>query len=378
VLQVRGVPICAESTPRLGRALIVSPPVFLWLAMGVLLLTVGLGSLGTVVWLYRSDRRATTSDSAPRPEHTASALVDAPSTGLVEDEGGSTLGDVVRPLEGHAIAAGAEPSTGLDIDISEAISVAEEEDDPTGPVARILVTAAGSSDAGRRRAHNEDAFLVLGRHGLFAIADGMGGYAAGEVASQLALDTMRAAFEGGDLEGTRMPAVPRRGAELIRSIQLANTAILEQARSNEAQQGMGTTLVAARFSPNRQRVYIAHVGDSRLYRLRGHDLTLLTADHTLAALGVQGPGSNKLSRAVGVFDDVEVDLSIDEPLVGDYYVLCSDGLSKMVPEGRIAELVRARAGLDPTVQALITEANARGGKDNVTVILVRVDSPPPL
>jgi protein phosphatase len=210
---------------------------------------------------------------------------------------------------------------------------------------------------------------------VFAIADGMGGYAAGEVASQMAIDVLTRAFETQQFGGRPIPGLPPRGDELVRAVQAANTAILNQARSNEAQAGMGTTLVAARFSPNRKRVYIAHVGDSRAYRLRNGHLKQLTTDHTLAALGIQGPSANKLSRAVGVFDEVEVDLTVDEPECGDYYILCSDGLSKMVPESTIVEIVTTSPNLDTAVTKLIAEANARGGKDNITVILIRVEEP---
>lgn len=290
-----------------------------------------------------------------------------------EERGGSQLASDPPPATRPASITLAS----AEIEISDAGFGPEiEEDEPTGPTPRILVTAVGSTDAGRRRKHNEDAFLVLPQHSLFAIADGMGGYAAGEVASQMAIDVITAAFDGGDFGGAPIGGLPRRGDELVRAIQTANTAILKQARSNEAQAGMGTTLVAARFSPNRKRVYVAHVGDSRLYRLRGGALEQLTTDHTLGAMGISGPSASKLSRAVGVFDDVEVDLAVDEPERGDYYILCSDGLSKMVPEETIAQLIQASADdLDAAVQRLIAEANERGGKDNVSVILIRVDDP---
>ena len=260
--------------------------------------------------------------------------------------------------------------------VADAIAPEIEEDEPTGPQPRILVTAVGQTDAGRRRKHNEDAYLVLQAHSLFAIADGMGGYAAGEVASQMAIDVITAAFETGHFGGSPIAGLPRRGDELVRAIQTANSSILKQARANEAQAGMGTTLVAARFSPNRKRVYIAHVGDSRLYRLRGSELSQLTQYHTLGAMGIQGPSANKLSRAVGVFDEVEVDLNVDEPHSGDYYLLCSDGLSKMVPEEDIGKIICSTGNdLDAAVRQLITTANERGGKDNVSVILIRVDEP---
>lgn len=248
-------------------------------------------------------------------------------------------------------------------------------DDPTGPQALILVTAVGRTDAGRRRKHNEDSYLTLNDHSIFVIADGMGGYAAGEVASQLAVDVISEAFKAktftGEIDHTR----PARGDELCRAIAMANTAILTQAQSNEAQHGMGTTVVSCRFSPNKQRVYIAHVGDSRCYRIRNGKIRQMTTDHTLGAAGITGPAAAKLSRAVGIGDVVEVDLTVDAPHAGDHYILCSDGLSKMIPDEMIRDLTLESTDLEKSVQKLIEVANERGGRDNVTVILIRVDEP---
>lgn len=250
-----------------------------------------------------------------------------------------------------------------------------DDDDPTGPIALILVTAVGRTDPGRRRKHNEDAYLVMENEAVFAIADGMGGYAAGEVASQLAVEVISEAFKTNTFTGDSDSSIPRRGDELIRAIQMANTAILTQARANEAQSGMGTTIVSCRFSPNKQRVYICHVGDSRCYRIRDREILALTQDHTLGAVGITGPAASKLSRAVGIQDTVEVDLRVDKPGVNDYFLLCSDGLSKMVPEEMIRDIVAGSPNLDKTVERLVETANERGGRDNVTVILIRVQEP---
>ena len=135
---------------------------------------------------------------------------------------------------------------------------------------------------------------------------------------------------------------------------------------------MGTTVVSVRFVPGRRRAYIAHVGDSRLYRMRKDELVQLTTDHTLGQQGVQGPAAHKLSRAIGVFDDVEVDLTIDEPQIDDVYLLCSDGLFKMLHETQIVELLHQNPDPKVAAQVLVDEANARGGKDNITVIVLRV------
>jgi serine/threonine protein phosphatase PrpC len=289
------------------------------------------------------------------------------------DDGGTTM-EANAPRIGARVSL-QSASTEIDISFDDIADGPILDDEPTGPVPRILVSAVGGTDQGKKRKHNEDAFVVLPSHSLFAIADGMGGYAAGEVASQMAMDILRDSFERETFGGAPIPGLPKRGDELVRAIQTANLAILTQARQNEAQAGMGTTLVAARFAPNRKRVYIAHVGDSRIYRLRDGRLEQLTTDHTLGAAGVTGPSAQKLSRAVGVFDDVEVDLNIDEPRLGDHYVLCSDGLFKMVPDDKICSIIYGADTIEHAVDELIREANSRGGKDNVSVILVRVDEP---
>jgi len=357
----------------------------------IVAVVVALGLVALGLWiLARSEPRAeeaaaSRSDRAPAdraptsaaPEGARVQSIPPPADADGNLLGGSTLGDHLEPAKAAGTLLSAEhdlstTSTDLDIDLDEPNP---DDDEPTGPVPLILVSAVGRTDQGRRRKHNEDAFALAEDHGVFAIADGMGGYAAGEVASKMAIDTITNAYANQDFGGTPIAGLPRRGDELVRAIQTANAAILNQARANEAQAGMGTTVVAARFSPNRQRVYIAHVGDSRVYRIRDHQLSQMTVDHTLGAAGVTGPSAAKLSRAVGVFDEVEVDLNVDEPRVGDYYLLCSDGLFKMVPENDIQRLIEGEKDLDATANRLVDEANARGGKDNVSVIVVRVDAP---
>ena len=168
--------------------------------------------------------------------------------------------------EGSKVASVPPPGSAANEKVAVAADVPVDmalEEDQTGPIALILVTAVGRTDPGRRRKHNEDAYLVMEKEAVFAIADGMGGYAAGEVASQLAVDVINESFKTNTFTGEADPALPRRGDELIRAIQMSNTAILTQARANEAQSGMGTTIVSCRFSPNKQRVYICDVRDSR-------------------------------------------------------------------------------------------------------------------
>lgn len=365
-----------------------------WVVLGLAALAVALLVVG--VAKARGASAPSSGPSASATPATSSATPSAPEpSGAPEVGAGKPRENATDPQDdgGTTLAANAKVGSGgrgrlslstqtmsseIDISIeSGEDDAAVVDDEPTGPVARILVSAVGGTDQGKKRKHNEDAYVVLPNHSLFAIADGMGGYAAGEVASQMAVDVLRHSFESEQFGGAPIAGLPKRGDELVRAIQSANSAILTQARENEHQQGMGTTLVAARFAPNRKRVYIAHVGDSRVYRLRDGNLHQLTTDHTLGAAGVTGPSAAKLSRAVGVFDDVEVDLAIDEPREGDHYVLCSDGLFKMVPDEKICDIIYSAKTIQDAVDELIREANSRGGKDNVSVILVRVDEPDP-
>lgn len=352
-----------------------------WLALGVfavVLLVVSLvrGRGGKTAAPVPA--KASAPASMPAAESSARPTPSIPPGADPQDDGGTTLAADAGATARRGVSMSSQTmSTEIEVAFEAAGESGMADDDPTGPVPKILVSAHGGTDQGRKRKHNEDAYVVLPDHSLFAIADGMGGYAAGEVASQMAVDVLKTSFEQRHFGGAPIPGLPRRGDELVRAIQSANTAILTQARENEHQQGMGTTLVAARFAPNRKRVYIAHVGDSRVYRLREGRLSQLTTDHTLGAAGVTGPSASKLSRAVGVFDEVEVDLSIDEPHSGDHYVLCSDGLFKMVPDEKICDIIQSAPTIQDAVDGLIREANSRGGKDNVSVILVRVDEPDP-
>jgi protein phosphatase len=252
-----------------------------------------------------------------------------------------------------------------------------EDDGPTGPNALILVTAVGRTDPGLKRQHNEDAYAILEDHQLFVIADGMGRHAAGEVASQLCVEAIGEAFRSGDFGAPRDPPLPKRAARLRGATLLANQRILAAAKENDYYSGMGTTVVSAYFSANNQRVYIAHVGDSRCYRLRAGMLTQLTRDHTLGNAGIQGRTATILSRAIGVEPEVEVDVQVESPRPGDVYLLCSDGLSRMVAADEITATLRSTPDLDVATKTLTDLANRGGGRDNITVILVRVDDAKP-
>jgi len=249
-------------------------------------------------------------------------------------------------------------------------------DEPTRASPFILVSASGQTDKGQKRKNNEDSYAVLDEHGLFVVADGMGGYAGGEIASALTVEIIEKAFKAQTFDGPPYENVPRRGSELARSIQMANRAVYEKAQSDPMLKGMGTTVVAARFSLNKQRLYLGHVGDSRCYRLREGKFEQITTDHTMAALGFTGPAfAHRLNRAVGTQPSVEIDLIIGRPRPGDTYLLCSDGLSKMVPDSELGEILIASNHPQKALDALIERANEKGGHDNITAILVSVKNP---
>jgi serine/threonine protein phosphatase PrpC len=299
----------------------------------------------------------------------------APANGAAGKAGGGIVAKVNLPprakprLHSHSEITDETASSGA----PEAKPDVEEDDEPTGPNALILVTAVGRTDPGLKRKHNEDAYAILEDHHLFVIADGMGRHAAGEVASRLCVEAISEAFRTSEFGPPREPPLPRRAAKLRGATLLANERILAAAADNDAYAGMGTTVVSAYFSANNQRVYIAHVGDSRCYRLRGGSLTQLTTDHTLGAAGIQGKTAAILSRAIGVEPDVEVDVTSEAPVPGDIYLLCSDGLSRMVPAPEIEATLVATRDLEDATKTLTDLANRGGGRDNITVILVRVD-----
>lgn len=249
------------------------------------------------------------------------------------------------------------------------------EDEPTQARALIFVSAQAQTDRGLRRKRNEDSLLVRNDEGLYVVADGMGGYNGGEIASGLAVKTIDEAFTESRFEGVPHATIPARASELARAIQMANVAIQSRAESDRELTGMGTTICAARFLARKQRLYVGHVGDSRLYRLRNNELAQMTSDHTMRDFGVTGADAAHLSRAVGVWPTVPIDVIVGKPEPGDVYLVCSDGLTKMIDDDRIRETLLASADPSRVVDELIKAANDSGGKDNVTVIVVRVDPP---
>ena len=253
-----------------------------------------------------------------------------------------------------------------------------DEDEATSPFARILISASADSDRGHIRRSNDDSLLFLPEHSLFAIADGMGGYAGGQVASELAVEAVKQAFDRDSFVGELRAEkpIPRRGRELASAILQSNWAVFDAARATPALSKMGTTLVAARFSPNKQRVYIGHVGDSRCYRFRAGVLRQLTVDQTMGLIGLRGPRANDLLQAIGATADLSIDLIVDKPHANDVYLLCSDGLSKMASDEEMQTVLQGESDLEAAVYGLIEIANDRGGKDNVSVVLVKVIEQP--
>jgi PPM family protein phosphatase len=228
---------------------------------------------------------------------------------------------------------------------------------------------AGTTDVGRQRSTNEDALVCAPP--LFAVADGMGGAKAGEVASGLAVEVLQE--DAGAVE-----PVEAHMAELVRE---ANRRIYELSTDDESRRGMGTTLTAALLHDG--DVSLAHVGDSRAYRLREGSLEQLTNDHSLVAelersgqisaeAAVHHPQRSIITRALGPEPDVEVDTYTIAGREGDVFLLCSDGLTGMISDDEVASILRSASGLDAAAGELVRAANQSGGKDNITVVLFRL------
>jgi len=253
----------------------------------------------------------------------------------------------------------------------------------------MRAVAAGLSDVGLQREHNEDSFVVLKEYDLFVVADGMGGHRAGDVASKIATETISGFFRTTANEDVTWPFhfdtnLSEEENRLLTGIRVANRQIFERSTRSREYHGMGTTVVGAMFSPKKKRMYIGHVGDSRCYRVRSGNIQQLTRDHSLIndyLLAMpdltdeqkQELPKNVITRALGMQDNVVVDLQHDDPKMGDVYVLCSDGLSGMVSDEDIQEIVNATNDIREACRKLIQRANERGGEDNITAILIKIE-----
>ena len=232
-----------------------------------------------------------------------------------------------------------------------------------------IVEQAGRTDVGRQRSANEDSLFV--NPPLFAVADGMGGAKAGEVASAVAVEAVEGATESGESAET----------ELANIVRQANRRIYDLAVADESRRGMGTTLTLAKVHGD--EVSLAHVGDSRAYLLRGGELEQLTRDHSLVAelersgqitpeAAEHHPQRSIITRALGPEPDVEVDTYTLAGRDGDTFLICSDGLTSMISDDEVASILRSAGSLDEAADELVRAANQSGGKDNITVILFRL------
>jgi len=244
------------------------------------------------------------------------------------------------------------------------------------------------TDVGLQREHNEDSYTVLPEHDLFIVADGMGGHRAGDVASRLATETIADFFRSTANEDVTWPyhfdtTLTEEENRLLTGIRIANRQIFERSVRSREYQGMGTTMVSMLFSETREAVFIGHVGDSRCYRVREGEIRLMTRDHSLvndyllAMPELTEEQRNELpknviTRALGMQDHVVVDLQTDRPRPGDVYLLCSDGLSGMIPDDDILAIVEAAVEPSEVCRKLIEKANANGGEDNITAVVLRV------
>ena len=251
----------------------------------------------------------------------------------------------------------------------------------------MKIRYAGSTHVGMKRAHNEDNFFLLAEENLYIVADGMGGHASGEVASQMAVETLASFFidTARDREITWPYKESREHSydenRLCTGIKLANRRVFEAAQADARYRGMGTTIVSLLCGAG--GAYIGHVGDSRGYLLREGQISQVTQDHSLlndylkihrlSSEEIENfPHKNVIVRALGMKDSVAVECTKLVPQPGDLFLLCSDGLSGMLPDKVILEVANGegRGDLERICQALVAQANERGGQDNITVVLI--------
>jgi serine/threonine protein phosphatase PrpC len=239
----------------------------------------------------------------------------------------------------------------------------------------VHYAAAAATNRGKRRPTNEDAFGYSVEHGVYVVCDGMGGAAAGEIASSLAVDEMMRLMH-------TPVGLPAKDAAL-HAIQAANTAIYCRSHRSARLSGMGTTLVS--LVTEESRAWVLNVGDSRCYRLRGNLLEQVTLDHSLVEEQVRlgrmtpdealhSPLRNVITRALGTQNEVTADVFEMETEPGDVFLLCSDGLTREVDDRRIEEILAGGQPLDEVCESLVCTANKAGGRDNITCVVVRTEA----
>ncbi|HTW49789.1 MAG TPA: Stp1/IreP family PP2C-type Ser/Thr phosphatase [Acidobacteriaceae bacterium] len=250
------------------------------------------------------------------------------------------------------------------------------------------IRAFGLSDVGCVRELNEDSFGLRSEDGVYVVCDGMGGGAAGEVASSLAVDSFLSQLGKSKLE--RHPAADDVTEALRLAIQHANSLVLQRSRLSAEFRGMGTTLVAlwlrrAQIDGATQRAaWVAHAGDSRCYRFRDGELSALTTDHSLVEQQVrmgqitpeeaeQSTMRHVITRAVGVDPELDPEIAVTDAQPGDLYLLCSDGLTTEVTNARIAEVLRHDKQMENACRTLVAEARSHGGRDNITCVLAQAE-----
>lgn len=240
----------------------------------------------------------------------------------------------------------------------------------------FTITHAGATDVGLRRKNNEDALLIMPDIQLYAVADGMGGAAAGEVASSIFVETVRELFPNEGLLSEEYFS-----AALQDIFRVANMRILEYGFLNPEAHGLGCTADILTFCED--KYFIGHVGDSRIYLLRDGVLKQITKDHSLVQLQVDNgvlsvndarnhPKKNIILRALGIDKELSLDLMRGRALDNDIFLLCTDGLSDLLDENYICSIISADEPLTVAVEALISAAKAAGGKDNITALLCKV------
>ncbi|MEW5738625.1 MAG: Stp1/IreP family PP2C-type Ser/Thr phosphatase [Myxococcota bacterium] len=251
----------------------------------------------------------------------------------------------------------------------------------------MRIEVSGQTHVGMKRNHNEDNLLLLPEERLFVVADGMGGHSSGEIASKIAVDEMAEFFRmtSQDHEITwpyKMDKAKNYDENrLATGIKLANVRIYQKASADQKYKGMGTTIVSVYFA-NDNQVVVGHVGDSRVYFFRDGQLKQITEDHSLLNDYLKAkkltpeeieafPHKNVIVRALGMKDTVVVDVNRVEPRPGDVFLLCSDGLSGMVPDAQMQQILQSQPDLQKAAAMLIDAANANGGNDNVTCVLAR-------